>query len=134
MKHIQYPSVYRLSVQYNWWIDIKEKGKQLPRNEKSQTTNIKQITQIPRITLGTIYTWRPWKLSNFQDPPSPVHLCPNFFHPLDFERPILKEPLPTLSSKLWSNNHTVHVNEQNPNKNRTKSRHCQIDHAFYCSI
>ena len=28
----------------------------------------------------------------------------------------------------------VHVNEQNQNKNETKSRHIQIDHAFHCSI
>ena len=29
---------------------------------------------------------------------------------------------------------TVHVNERNQNKNKTKSRYIQIDHAFYCSI
>ena len=37
-------------------------------------------------------------------------------------------------NKLWSNNRTVHVNERNQNKTKTKSRHIQIDHAFYCSI
>ena len=37
-------------------------------------------------------------------------------------------------NKLWNNNRTVHVNEQNRNKNKTTSRHIQIDHAFYCSI
>ena len=29
---------------------------------------------------------------------------------------------------------TVHLNEQNQNKNKTKLRHIQIDHAFQCSI
>ena len=29
---------------------------------------------------------------------------------------------------------TGHVNEPNQNKNKNKSRHIQIDHAFYCSI
>ena len=38
---------------------------------------------------------------------------------------------PTLSSKLYR---TVQVNESNQNKNKTKSRHIQIDHTFYCSI
>ena len=37
-------------------------------------------------------------------------------------------------NKLWNNNRTVPVNERNQNKNKTKSRHIQIDHAFYCSI
>ena len=36
--------------------------------------------------------------------------------------------------KLWNNNRTVHVNERNQNKNKTKSRHIQIDHGLYCSI
>ena len=35
-------------------------------------------------------------------------------------------------SKLWNSNLTVHVNEQNQYKK--KSRHIQIDYAFYCSI
>ena len=35
-------------------------------------------------------------------------------------------------SKLWNNNPTVHVNEQNQYKK--KLRHIQIDYAFYCSI
>ena len=26
----------------------------------------------------------------------------------------------------------MHVNERNQNKNKTKPRHIQIDHAFYC--
>ena len=37
-------------------------------------------------------------------------------------------------NNLWKNNHAVHVSERNQNKNKTKSRHIQIDHAFYCSI
>ena len=41
---------------------------------------------------------------------------------------------PTLSKKLWNHNRTVHVNERNQNKNRTKLRHIQIDHMFYCLI
>ena len=28
----------------------------------------------------------------------------------------------------------VHVNERNQNKNKTKSRHIQIDFRLYCSI
>ena len=28
----------------------------------------------------------------------------------------------------------VHVNEGNQNKNKTKWRHIQVDHAFYCLI
>ena len=61
-----------------------------------------------------------------------VHLRPKFFYPLDHGRPILNE-LP-LSNKLCFNNRTVHVNEGNQNKNKTKSRHFQIDHVFYCTI
>ena len=37
-------------------------------------------------------------------------------------------------NKLWNNNRTVLVNERNQNKNKTKSRHIQIVHAFYYSI
>ena len=37
-------------------------------------------------------------------------------------------------NKLWNNNRIVHVNEGNQNKNKTKSRHMQIDHVLYCSI
>ena len=37
-------------------------------------------------------------------------------------------------NKLWNNNRTVYVNEQNQNKKKTKSSHIQIDHALYCSI
>ena len=36
-------------------------------------------------------------------------------------------------NKLWNNNCTVHVSERNQNKNKTKSRHTQIDQVFYCS-
>ena len=32
-------------------------------------------------------------------------------------------------NKLWNNKRTVHANERNQNKNKTKSRHIQIDHA-----
>ena len=43
---------------------------------------------------------------------------------------------PVLFAKLenLNNNRTVHVNERNQNGNKTKSRHIQIDHVFYCSI
>ena len=37
-------------------------------------------------------------------------------------------------SKLRNNNRTMHVNERNQSKNKTKSPHTQIDHAFYCLI
>ena len=68
-------------------------------------------------------------------------LCPSTsktFPPLDIGRPDLNEPpppsSPTLSNKLWNNNRTVYLNERNQNKNKTKSRYIQIDHAFHCSI
>ena len=34
---------------------------------------------------------------------------------------------------MWNNNRTVHVNEQNQNKRKTKSCHIEIDHPF-CSL
>ena len=37
-------------------------------------------------------------------------------------------------NKLWNNNRTVHENERNQNKNKTKPSHIQIDQSFYCSI
>ena len=37
-------------------------------------------------------------------------------------------------NKLWKNNCAVHVNKRNQNKNKTKSSHIQINHAFYYSI
>ena len=37
-------------------------------------------------------------------------------------------------NKPWNNNRTEHVIKRNKSKNKTKSRHIQIDHAFYCSI
>ena len=69
------------------------------------------------------------KIVYFSRPPTPCQ----FFYPIGLGCPILNEP-PTLSNKLWNNNHIVHVNERNQNKNKTKSRHIQIDYAFYCSI
>ena len=48
-------------------------------------------------------------------------------------QPVLFAQLENVN-KLRSNNRTVHGNERNQNKNKTKSRHIQIDHAFYCSI
>ena len=48
-------------------------------------------------------------------------------------QPVLFAQLENIN-KLWSNSRTVHVNERNQNKNKTKSRHIQIDHALYCSI
>ena len=56
-----------------------------------------------------------------------VHLRPKFFHPLDLEHPISNDT-------SFSPNDTVHVNERNQSKNKTKSHHIQIDHAFYSSI
>ena len=38
------------------------------------------------------------------------------------------------SNKLWNNNRTAHVNEQNQIKNITKSRHIQPDHVLFSSI
>ena len=48
-------------------------------------------------------------------------------------QPILFEN-PEIVNKLKNNNRTVRVNQWNQNKNKTKSRHIQIDHAFYCVI
>ena len=48
-------------------------------------------------------------------------------------QPVLSAQLKNVN-KLWNNNRTMHVNERNQNKNKTKSCHIQIDHAFYCSI
>ena len=45
-----------------------------------------------RTLLGMIHKWRPWKLSNFQDPH--VHLRPKFFHCLDLGCPVSNEPPP----------------------------------------
>ena len=70
----------------------------------------------------------------FKNPTPLVHLHPKYFHPLDLGRPNLNEILPTLSRKLWNNNRTVHVNERNQNKSKTKSRHIQVDHALFFSI
>ena len=81
------------------------------------------------VELRTIDIRRPKKLSNFQDPPTPVHQRLTFFHPLDLGR-----PPPTFSNKFWNDNRTFHVNKRNQNKSIIKSRHIQIDHAFYCSI
>ena len=47
-------------------------------------------------------------------------------------QPVLFAQLENVN-KLWNNNRAVHVNKKNQNKNKTKSRHIQIDHAFYCS-
>ena len=90
----------------------------------------------------SICLWRPRKVSDFQKTLFSVHLPPNFLHPLDLGRPILNQlpppppppppsPSTTLANKLWNNNRTVHVNEQNQNKNKTTSRHIQIDHTFW---
>ena len=48
-------------------------------------------------------------------------------------QPVLFAQLENVS-KLWNNNRTVHVNERNQNKTKTKPCHIQIDQAFYCSI
>ena len=50
-----------------------------------------------------------------------------------YNQPVLFAQLENVN-KLWNNNRTEHVNERNQNKNKTKSRHIQIDHAFYYSI
>ena len=48
-------------------------------------------------------------------------------------QPVLFAQLENVN-KLWKNNRTVHETERNQNKKKTKSRHIQIDHAFYCLI
>ena len=53
----------------------------------------KFINYTSKATLRTIYIWRPWKLSTFQDlPASLVRLRPKYFHPLNLGHPVLKEP------------------------------------------
>ena len=48
-------------------------------------------------------------------------------------QPVLFTQLEKIN-KLWNNNQTKHVKKRNQNKNKIKSRHIQIDHAFHCSI
>ena len=89
----------------------------------------------------TIHKWRPWKVFDFQPPPVSIYATSNIF-PVPWPwTPNFKWPPASLnpsainlSNKLWNNNRTMHVNERNQNKSKTKSRHIQIDHAFYCSI
>ena len=70
------------------------------------------------------------KIAQFSRPPTHfVHLYPKFFHPLDLGRPISNEPPPPPTP-----NDSVHVNERNQNNCKTKSRHIEIDRAFYSSI
>ena len=50
-----------------------------------------------------------YKLSNFQDPPPPMHLRPKFFHLLDHGRPVSNEPPPpndiqSVKMKLYCEN------------------------------
>ena len=52
---------------------------------------------------------------------------------LSCNQPVLFAELENVN-ELWNNNRTVHVNERNQNKSKTKSRHIQIDHASYYSI
>ena len=59
------------------------------------------------------------KTFQFSRPPPPVHLRQKFFHSLDLGRPI--------SNETSSPNDTVHVNEQNRIKNKSKSRHIQMN-------
>ena len=63
----------------------------------------------------------------FKTPP-PVHLRLEFFHPFGLGRPILNAPL--LPPHLLPQ-----TTEQTKSKqNISKSRHIQIEYAFYCSI
>ena len=50
-----------------------------------------------------------------------------------YNQPVLFAKLENVN-KLWNNIQNVHANERNQNKNKTKSRHIQIDHVFYCLI
>ena len=76
---------------------------------------------------------RPWKLSNFQDPPPPVHLRAKYFHPLDHGRPTLNNLLPHPLQQTMEQQ-PQRACEQNQNKSKTNSRHIQTDHAFSYSI
>ena len=58
------------------------------------TDMVNCLLQQKKVTmmLEKIHIWPPWKLSNFQDPPSPlVHLPPKLFHPLELGRPFPNE-------------------------------------------
>ena len=69
------------------------------------------------------------KIVQFSRLPTPLSIyVRNFFTPLTLDGQYQTTP-PSSSP-----NDTVHVNERNQNKNKTKSRHIQIDHAFYSSI
>ena len=50
----------------------------------------------------------------FKTPYPHVHLRPKIFHPSESNSK--RTPHPPLSNKLWNNNRTEHVNEQNQNK------------------
>ena len=66
-------------------------------------------------------------MKTFKTPPPPVHLRLKFFHPLNLGRPILNDPLPSLTN--YGTTTAPCVNKQNQNKNKTMSHHIQIDHA-----
>ena len=69
--------------------------------------------EVCKYTLGTLYIWRPWILSNFQDPQPLVYLWPKYFYSLDLGRPIFKRTLPpppsptnyvtTTAPCIWTN-------------------------------
>ena len=72
-----------------------------------------------------IHIWRPWKLSNFQGPPTPLSIyVQNSSTPLTLDVQFQTNFKPT-ANQLKEN--TVHVNEQNQNRNKTKSPHMQIE-------
>ena len=64
-------------------------------------------------------------------PPPPPHPPPPPPPPSHPWRPLLNEPHSSSPLPLPP---LVHVNQWNQNKNKTKSCHIQIDHAFYCLI
>ena len=59
--------------------------------------------------------------------------CPKISRNSHFQYSFCNQPVAI--NKLRNNDRTVHVNEQNQNKNKTMLHHIQINHAFYyCSI
>ena len=75
------------------------------------------------------------KIVYFSRLPTPLSIyIQSFSTPLNLGRPTVNETLPTLSGKLWNNNRTVYVNDRNQNKNKTKSRHIQIDRSLLFNL
>ena len=74
-----------------------------------------------------------WYTYTFSRPSTPLSIyVKNLSTPFILD--VQTTPSSTFSSKLRKNNHTMHLNGRNRNKNKTKSLYIQIGHVFYCLI